>query len=113
MKNNVVKLKCKKLNVEQLSDIAWCKSIFYLHKKNMSEDFMKPDVVHAYQLANIIRSKALDDDVYNSAMEALGDYGDYLYGSDERVTYWRAKRMVEAYKVNPIKLVELVKEVSK
>ena len=113
MKNNVVKLKCKKLNVEQLSDIAWCKSIFYLHKKNMSKDFMKPDVVHAYQLANIIRSKALDDDVYNLAMEALGDYGDYLYGSDERVTYWRAKRMVEAYKVSPIKLVELVKEVSK
>ena len=93
MKNNVVKLKSKKtngLNVEQLSDIAWCKSIFKLHKKNMSEDFMKADV-------------------YNSAMEALGDYGDYLYGSDERVTYWRAKRMVE----NGIKLVELAKEVSK
>jgi len=112
MKNNVVKLKSKKangLNGEQLSDIDWCKSIFKLHKKNMSEDFMKADVVHAYHLANIIRIKALDDDVYISAMEALGDYGDYLYGSDERVTYWRAKRMVE----NGVKLLELAKEVSK
>ena len=91
-----------------MSDIAWCKSIFKLHKKNMSEDFMKADVVHAYQLAIIIRINAVDDHVYNSAMESLGDYGDYLYGSYERVTYWRARRMLE----NGIKLVEVAKEVS-
>lgn len=95
MKNNIIKIPNNKQTVEQLSDIAYCKSIFHKHEYNMEKNFMNPDVIHAYQLVNIIRINSKSDEVYYKALEALAYYGDLLYGKDVRIQNWREQRLLE------------------
>lgn len=95
MKNNIIKIPNNKQTVEQLSDIAYCKSIFDKHEYNMEQNFMNPDVIHAYQLVNIIRINSKCDEVYYKALEALAYYGDLLYGKDVRMQNWREQRLLE------------------
>lgn len=100
MKNNIVNLPENKHHVEQLSDIEWCLSVFEKHKYDMENNFMNPDVVHAYQLVNMIRislkNKKIHDEVlYTKTLKAVAYYGDLLYGKDVRIKHWRAQRLVE------------------
>lgn len=100
MKNNVVKIPIDTHYVEQLSDIEWCESVFETYKYNMEDNFMNPDVVHAYQLLNIIRislkkKKVYDEALYTKTLKALAYYGDLLYGKDIRIKHWRVQRLIE------------------
>ena len=98
--NNVVKITHSIKVKEMLSDIAYCLSVFNKFTYNMEDNFMNPEVVHAYQLANMIRIKAKNccdelNIVYQSSVEVLSLYGDLLYGRDVRASQWRIDRLVE------------------
>ena len=95
MKNNILKMPDSKLFAEQMLDIDYCKSVFDRHEINMEQNFMNPDVVHAYQLVNMIRINSTSDKVYYKALEVVAVYGDFLYGKDIRVDNWRKQRLLE------------------
>lgn len=95
MKNNIIKFRHSLNDVEILSDIAYCKSVFDKHEFDLESNFMNPDVVHAYQFVNMIRINAKSDEVYNSALKVIAYYGDLLYGKDTRINHWRAQRLLE------------------
>lgn len=95
MKNNIIKFRHSLNDVEILSDIAYCKSVFDKHELDLESNFMNPDVVHAYQFVNMIRINAKSDEVYNSALKVIAYYGDLLYGKDTRINHWRAQRLLE------------------
>ena len=108
MKNNILKMPDSKLFVEQMSDIAYCKSVFDKHEKNMEQNFMNPDVVHAYQLVNMIRINSTNDKVYYEALEVVAGYGDLLYGKDVRMQHWREQRLIERGEEDKLKQMDKV-----
>ena len=94
--NKIIPLATSVKIKEQLAEIEWCRSTFLKYANTMEENYTNDDVTYAYQFCNRIRieAKGVSEKVYFEALKVLSLYGDFLYGNDVRITFWK-KRMTE------------------